>query len=171
MNLGKVTFGYLESIAELEDPVTEPCTVADVKAYLGLDSNTHDTTISNLITAIRKQVEKAYSVSLTPKAVSVSWQTFYDYHPFPYAPVKYDTIVVKSNEVVVTNAVRKVTGGITGDASVYGDFPNGIELTYETVSGTDNNIKQRIIEAAAACLSEEVTINDALIKYFKYAGI
>lgn len=84
----------------------EPITLAEVKLYSKIDYTTEDSLITNLITAVRQQIEKFTGLSL----VVSTYEAYWDYLPeevtLPY-PEQDEVKEVHINGTVSTDYTKK----------------------------------------------------------------
>ena len=148
----------------------EPITVAEAKAYIGIDFSTHDTKISRLITACREQLELYKSVTLIDsRTVEVLWKELYDWETLPYSTITLASIeAVDIDDVVLDPTIV----GVGGKYRVYGEFTNGIKLTYDSTQITiTETIKEGLIRAVKDCFEQGTTPKKAIQKEFQYVSI
>ncbi|MCR9066273.1 MAG: phage head-tail connector protein [Cytophagales bacterium] len=166
----RLTYGFAINATELEGE-SEPIAIPDVKAKLGITFSNHDTRIDMLITAVREAVEERFGKSLTGKAVSVFWLSFYDDLPLPYSPLAAnpELTVTDLDDVTIESGLYKVYE--VGGRSIFkGDFPNGVKLSYKTKPLNNNRMNALLIDTVGDCLNTEMSIPEAITKNFKYAN-
>jgi hypothetical protein len=165
----KLTNGLF--ITTSDEVVTdEPITVSEVKAYIGIDFTTHDTKLERLITACREQLELSKSVTLIDsRTVEVLWKELYDWENLPYSSITLASIeAVDIDEVVLDPTIV----GVGGRYRVYGDFTNGIKLTYDSTQIVlTDTIKEGLIRAVKDCFEQGTTPKKAIQKEFQYVSI
>ena len=167
--LEKLTSGLFITTSS-EVVTSEPVTVAEVKAYMGIDFTTHDTKLTRLIKACREQLELYKSVTLIDsRTVEVLWKEFYDWANLPYSSITLASIdAVDIDDVVLDPQIV----GVGGKYRVYGEFSNGIKLTYDTVQITiTETIKEGLIRAVKDCFEQGTTPKKAIQKEFQYVSI
>jgi len=167
--LEKLTSGLF--ITTSSEVVTdEPVTVAEVKAYIGIDFTTHDTKLDRLITACREQLELYKSVTLIDsRTVTVLWKELYDWEDLPYSTIDLESVVsVDIDDVTLDPTIV----GVGGKYRVYGEFTNGIKLTYDSTQITiTDTIKEGLIRAVKDCFEQGTTPKKAIQKEFQYVSI
>ncbi len=109
---------------------SEPITSADVKLYSKIDYSTEDSLITNLITAVRQQIEKFTGLSLVVSTCVAYWDYLPEEVELPYP--EHDQITeVQINGEVSTSYTQK---GLTRLRVIpYATYSVGIEST-ETAS-------------------------------------
>lgn len=148
----------------------EPVTLSDAKAYIGIDFTSHDTKISRLITACREQLELYKAVTLIDsRKVTVLWNELYDWEDLPFSSVVFDSI--EAEDLDGGELSPKIIG-VGGKYKVYGEFTNGIKLSYdsEQILITDA-IQEGLIRAVKDCFEQGTSPRMAIQKEFKYVTI
>ena len=155
---------------------TEIISLGEVKTYLNITFDAHDTKLDRLIAACRSALEQFKSVTLIQsRSVALSWQTFTDYEDLLYLPIVIDN----DNEFVVTD-LEGVTipssdysiVNIAGRVVFKGEFPNGLIVRYNaTQLQASDFIKEKLIRAVAESFESEVTPYEAVKKQFKYVQV
>ena len=70
----------------LTDIATEPVTLTELKAALRVTGNGHDATLTSMITAARKYMEKAIQKSLGERTIKVTSEDELEDYELPYGP-------------------------------------------------------------------------------------
>jgi hypothetical protein len=152
----------------------EPVSLSDVKQYLNVTFDAHDTKLTRLITSIRESLEQFKNVTLIDeRSVNVSWQTFCDDEPLPFLPIKAGTTVVVTDLLDVAIDASLFTLLDTGGFITFvGEFPNGVKLSYITSKQSiSNNIKELLIRSVASCFESDMTPKQSVRKHFNYVEI
>lgn len=68
-------------------PSSEPVTLAEAKAHVGVEDTSRDTELNIYITAARSYVESYCSIMLASRTVTVKCDGFDDFATFPIVPV------------------------------------------------------------------------------------
>ena len=149
---------------------TEPVTLAEVKAYIGIDFVAHDTKLTSLIKACRIELENLKSITLIDsRTVTVVWKKLHDWAELPYCPISGTITSTDLDNVVITDV--KVHG-VGNFKRVYGNYPDGLKLNYGCVKlSIDDNIKSGLIKAVKECFETNIPAYKAVLNEFKYATI
>lgn len=88
------------------DPVTEPVTLAQMKAWLRMDYDEEDALITDLITVGRSAVERYCNISIVPVSLTVTadWNGEWE---LPYGPVIDDVTVTGGTDMRVRGTLFK----------------------------------------------------------------
>jgi uncharacterized phiE125 gp8 family phage protein len=148
----------------------EPVSVSDVKAYMNIDFDQHDEKLTKLIKACRQSLEAIYEQTLiTERTITVAWQQLFDSEPLPYCPIKTNTdVIVTDLEGNVIPREGYVLSNVGGFASISGNFPNGIKLSYVCAKGLYlDSVKEGLLRAIQDCFENNVSPRVSLVKIFK----
>lgn len=80
-------------VTEVTAPAAEPVTVAEMKAWLNVDSADDDVLIAASIAAARQHVERYTGRALVQRTYRVNLPYFYDMAHLPYAPLGAVTLL------------------------------------------------------------------------------
>jgi hypothetical protein len=156
MIVERITSGlFIQTSNESE---TEIVTVDDVKAKLNIDFIAHDALINDILKQCRGQIEQKINRSLVSRNVVAVWKEAFDWIEIPFSPVTGALTVTDLDDAAIETEY-KVVGN-----KVYGDFENGLKLTYSTDVFTNERVKRALIDMTAEKFTDRDTPIYELLK-------
>lgn len=161
-------YGY-SCVTSNEQVTQEPISLAEVKEYLGIGFEQHDSALLSLIKNVRSAVEKRLSITLIDsRDVSVRWLQFYDSFTLPYQKIEGHVEAHTIDGGYLDLHDIENSGGL---AILKGSFPDGIKLSYRSVKVSDNfirDIKSAMIRSTAELFeNHELSVYESVKKQFK----
>jgi len=142
------------------EATVEPITLAEAKAWLGVDTTAHDTKLTAAIPAARKKVEQLSGRSLVARTLKLVLQEYSDYHiDLPYPNINA-IVSVKSKD----SEGNETTHAATDYKLVYNRLNfigsgNAVEITYSTLANTEEFYKLAVKKQLAYDYRNEFTDN------------
>jgi len=142
------------------EATSEPVTLTEAKAWLGISGTTHDTTLTASITAARKKVESLSGRSLVARTLEL---TVHEYSEasidLPFPEISAITSVKETDSAGVETTILAANYQLIYGRLYYYGTGNSVKITYTTKANTEEFYKLAIKKQLAYDFRNEFTEN------------